>query len=473
MDAESGASQLVGAVFNGRWKLGRLVGEGGMGSVFEAHGTRGEGQRAIKVLHPEFTTEEQVLSRFFAEAQAARMLQHPNVAQIFDAQRAEDGTPYLVMEFLSGMPLSSFFHAGRPVPPAEAAPIMYGVLQALAVAHSRGVVHRDLKPDNLFLVPDGRGNHVVKVLDFGIAKVMDAAGGMGSKTKTGVLLGTPGYMSPEQIKNSKGVDARSDLWSVGIILYEMLSGHEAFPADNEFARLTLVLTQDITPIAQVAPQLASWSAFFARALSKDLAHRFQNANEMSQALMAMVGTGKSQSAQGREWNTVVLSMPQPPPGQQQGYAPVSQAQPYSSQQQNAFGQRQNLTPHGQGTASMQSAGMQPLSMQSAGMQPLSMQQQGYPSQQAPQQVSVHGIAPNRIDPNQVVIRPASVPPGPLNSGPSTHVSGQRPPGVPAPQHSNLEVPVVRAPSVGFPLWVIVAVGVACLVIGVAIGAVVF
>ena len=183
METESAAQRLVGATFNGRWRLGRLIGEGGMGAVYEATGTRGEGVRAIKVLHPEFISEEQILSRFFAEAKAVQSLNHPNVAQIFDSARAEDGTPYLVMELLVGAPLSSFCGPGRPMPPQKAAGIMLGVLQALTQAHQRGIVHRDLKPDNLFLVNDGRGNHMVKVLDFGIAKVMDAAGGMGSKTK--------------------------------------------------------------------------------------------------------------------------------------------------------------------------------------------------------------------------------------------------------------------------------------------------
>src|SRR5262245_26580605 len=199
-----------------------------MGAVYEADGVRGEGKRAIKMLHPEFVKEEQILQRFYAEAQACRALQHPNIAQVYDAATAEDGTPYLVMELLNGIPVSTYMEKGKQVPVQQAAPIIHGVLQALALAHSQRVVHRDLKPDNLFLVRDARGNYVVKVLDFGIAKVMDAAGGMGTKTRTGVLLGTPGYMSPEQIKNSKGVDLRSDLWSVGVIFYELLTGGAPF-----------------------------------------------------------------------------------------------------------------------------------------------------------------------------------------------------------------------------------------------------
>jgi serine/threonine-protein kinase len=175
----SAAAQLVGAVLNARWKLVRLIGEGGMGAVYEADGTRGEGKRAIKLLHPEWVKEKVVVERFFQEAQAARNLHHPNVAQVYEGAIAEDGTPYLVMELLSGIPLASYMERGEPIPPAQAAPILYGILQALTMAHAQRIVHRDLKPDNIILARDPQGHQqfVPKVLDFGIAKVIDLAGG--------------------------------------------------------------------------------------------------------------------------------------------------------------------------------------------------------------------------------------------------------------------------------------------------------
>ncbi|HSN99164.1 MAG TPA: protein kinase [Candidatus Nanopelagicales bacterium] len=283
----SPAQQLVGAVLNGRWRLARLIGEGGMGAVYEADGMRGEGKRAIKILHAEFTEDETILQRFFTEAQATQVLSHPHIAATQEAARAEDGTPYLVMELLQGASLGAYLEQGKPLPPHQAALVIHQVLQALSMAHARKIVHRDLKPDNVFLVRDAQGNLHAKVLDFGIAKVMDAAGGMGSKTRTGVLLGTPGYMSPEQIKNSKGVDPRSDLWSVGIILFEMLTCQSPFPANNEFARLTVVLSNEARPIEQVAPHLAAWGPFFRRALAKDPAQRFQTAEEMAQAVASL------------------------------------------------------------------------------------------------------------------------------------------------------------------------------------------
>jgi serine/threonine protein kinase len=375
------------------------------------------------------------------------------------------------------MPLSSFRKPNQPVPTNQAAPIIFGILQALALAHSRGIIHRDLKPDNLFLVPDGKGNFVVKVLDFGIAKVMDVAGGMGSKTKTGVLLGTPGYMSPEQIKNSKGVDARSDLWSVGIILYEMLTGREAFPADNEFTRLTAVLTQDITPIGQVNPGLMSWSGFFQRALSKDPNGRFPSANEMAQALMLSAGQGKSQSAQGRDWGTVALVLPQPPAGQaqsqppgpptgmspqlqsQQGYAQQSHSQHAQSQQ---LRQGQQMPYAGSGQQQSYQQGFNPAATQLA----TSQQMQQHPNANA---ISIH-VQPASAQPQQQRM-PSAPPPGP--SGPATHVSGQRPSGMPAMGNPSPQVPVIVPPPVGFPLWVLIAVGVGAFAVGLTIGAIAF
>jgi serine/threonine protein kinase len=282
---QSLSAALVGAVFNGKWKLVRVIGEGGMGAVFEAHGTRGEGVRALKVLHTEHLHEPSIVDRFFAEAAAIQQLAHPNLPEIYDQARAEDGTPYLVMELLRGEPLSKALAGGKKLNPHRACSIALGMLQALNVAHATGIVHRDLKPDNVFLVEGEGGKSTVKVLDFGIAKIIDGAGGAGSKTKTGMLLGTPGYMSPEQVKDSKHVDLRTDLWAVSVLLYEMLAGRRAFDAPNELARLTMVLTESAPPMGERAPELASWNPFFERALARDIEKRFQSAGEMAQAIV--------------------------------------------------------------------------------------------------------------------------------------------------------------------------------------------
>src|SRR5207248_985570 len=189
--------------------------------------------------------------------------------------------------------LTSYLKPGLAYEPHHAVPIVRGILAALAEAHRQGIVHRDVKPDNVFLVPNPAGPPVVKVLDFGIAKVMDAAGGMMSKTRTGMLLGTPSFMSPEQIRNAKTVDHRADLWSVGILFYELLTGREAFAAPNELAKLTMILTGDPLPVEQGRPALAAWRGFFARALARDVEHRFASAAQMDEAIVSSERTART------------------------------------------------------------------------------------------------------------------------------------------------------------------------------------
>ncbi|XXY46359.1 serine/threonine-protein kinase [Sorangium sp. So ce269] len=437
VDPSSPSHQLVGAVMSGRFRIVRLLGEGGMGAVYEADGLRGEGKRAIKVLHPEFTQDEQVLQRFFAEAEATKGFVHQNIASVFEAARAEDGTPYLVMELLQGVPLSAYIDSGNPIPPQQAVPIIHEVLQALMAAHGHKVIHRDLKPENLFLVRDPRGGFRVKVLDFGIAKVMDAAGGMGLKTRAGTLLGTPGYMSPEQIKNAQGVDARTDLWSVGVIFYEMLTATQPFPAENEFARLTAVLAKEVRPIEQVAPHLAAWSLFFQRALSKDVGGRFQTAEEMAQTLSAIAHRTGVATPGARAEPQASLSPPHhlpslPPP------QPPLHPQAHSAQ----VGPRPPTVPPPRATTP--------------------------PTQTTP------SIAPTAAF---AAVPPASpVPPAPPVPAGPTYISAQRPTGVPTLTGGHYDVRVVEVPlpseaaaSEGAAWWLVGVIGLVCLGVGFALG----
>jgi eukaryotic-like serine/threonine-protein kinase len=280
------APELTGAVLSRRFELGRKLGAGGMASVYEAKDLSTQATVAVKVLHTEFFQDSNVFSRFEEEGRATSKLVHPNVVRVHESAQAEDGRPYLVMELLSGVPLGSYTRNGNRVPVAQAVNILQGVLAGLAAAHAQGIVHRDLKPDNVFLARDEAGRFQAKVLDFGIAKVMDVAGGMGQKTATGLLLGTPAYMSPEQIQNARLVDVRSDLWSAGVIFYEMLTGRPAFPAPTEFARLAAVLNKEPAPLSQVDAELAPFEAFVLKALQKDREKRFSTAHEMARALAA-------------------------------------------------------------------------------------------------------------------------------------------------------------------------------------------
>lgn len=279
---------LIGAVVAQRFRLARLLGAGGMGRVYAAEPLAGGPRVAMKLLFGEFLSDKIVIERFLEEGRTCMRLVHPNIVRVLDAGTAEDGTPFIAMELLEGETLGA-----RLSPPGsgttlrlhvdEATAITQAILAALGAAHSLNVVHRDLKPDNIFL-PANAPPNAAKILDFGVAKVVDAAGGAGTRTRTGMLLGTPGYMSPEQIKNSKAVDPRTDLFSTAVLFYEMLTGVSPFPAANEFAKLMVILNEEPRPVDSVNPLLAPLVPFFKRALQKEREARFQTAAEMSQAL---------------------------------------------------------------------------------------------------------------------------------------------------------------------------------------------
>lgn len=303
--AEKIVDPLVGAVVAQRYRLVRVLGAGGMGRVYAAEPVAGGARIALKMLLGEFLADKNVVERFLDEGRTVQRLAHPNVVRVMDTGRAEDGTPFIAMELLEGETLGAFTAlpqtgdgpiTTRKLPPDQAIGIMHAILAALGAAHSLGVVHRDLKPDNIFL-PTGAPPNGAKILDFGVAKVVDAAGGAGTRTRTGMLLGTPGYMSPEQIKNAKAVDPRSDLFSAAVLFFEMLTGQSPFPAPNEFAKLIIILNQEPRPIESLEPTLAQLAPFFARALMKERDQRFQSAHEMANALTAVTGRREQPLAQ--------------------------------------------------------------------------------------------------------------------------------------------------------------------------------
>ncbi len=280
--APGGVAPYIGRVIGGKYRVTAPLGEGGMGVVVAADDMT-TGQRvALKILRPEMLEDQDVTRRFLEEGATASRIQHPNVLRVLGSGTTELGTPFIVMEHLDGTSLGTFMRGSR-IPPAAAVPILQGILAGLGAAHAAGVVHRDLKPENVFLErkASGTSGYEVKLLDFGVARVMDAAGGMGSRTKTGILLGTPAYMSPEQLRNSKDADGRTDLWAAGVMLYEMLCGRHPFPAPTEFARLAVILNSPPEPIDDVARPFA---AVLDRALAKDRDARFSSAHEMAAAL---------------------------------------------------------------------------------------------------------------------------------------------------------------------------------------------
>jgi eukaryotic-like serine/threonine-protein kinase len=277
----------------GSYRIIGKIGEGGMGAVYVAEHTLIGRQAAIKVLQREMSHRQDLVTRFFNEARAATAVKHPGIVEIYDFGYHTDGSAYIVMEYLEGETLAARLRRTRTLPAARAAALGRQVAGALGAAHARGIIHRDLKPDNIFIVrdPDITDGERTKILDFGIAKLAACDQPGISKTRTGEVMGTPTYMSPEQSKGAGNVDARTDLYALGCILFEMVCGRPPFVAEGGgevMAQHIFAPVPAPSSIAPVAPQLEQ---FLLRALAKDPAHRFQSAEEMSAALQMAVPPG--------------------------------------------------------------------------------------------------------------------------------------------------------------------------------------
>jgi hypothetical protein len=277
------SADWIGKVIDGRYVVDGVLGAGGMGMVFRARHKFTGGTLAVKVLKPELAADPEIQARFLAEARAANTIGHPNIAQVIDAGRSPDGILYLAMELLIGRSLREPIARGE-LKPTEMRSVLSELLDALSAAHARGFVHRDLKPENVFLVVTPNGS-MAKLLDFGIAKVIDAQNVASVRTATGSMLGTPAYMSPEQIANPSNVDARTDLWAVGVMVYEMLTGRLPFPGSTVGELMVAVATQHPRSIKHFMPTASpQLEQFFARALAREPSARFQSASEMRTAL---------------------------------------------------------------------------------------------------------------------------------------------------------------------------------------------
>ncbi|MEZ4226783.1 MAG: serine/threonine-protein kinase [Polyangiaceae bacterium] len=277
--ADNAFSPLAGQLL-GSYRIARLLGQGGMGEVYLGVQPEIGSRVAIKLLSLDAARAPGIVERFFAEARAVNVIRHEGIVSILDLARLRDGRPYIVMEFLDGAPLSKVFEEHRPMPLGALVQMSIWVLGALGAAHALGITHRDLKPDNVFVTTLGR----VKLLDFGIAKLKPDQGGVSDATRTGALLGTPFYMSPEQARGA-AVDHRSDLYALGVILFEGLTGQRPFVADSLFELLRQQIEVAPEPPRSLRPDVpAALEALVLRAMAKDPAVRFQSAEEMAQAL---------------------------------------------------------------------------------------------------------------------------------------------------------------------------------------------
>lgn len=271
----------MGTVLDGRYELTKLLGAGASGSVYDATHRYTERRVALKLLHPELNTSREHVGRFLREVRAMSALAHPGVAAILDAGRTAEDVPYLVTEFLEGADMASLMERG-PLEHGQVLDIGVQLLDALAAAHERGIVHRDVKPDNVFLTQRGEAVQV-KLLDFGIAKRL-LAHSSSALTAAGTTVGTPHYMSPEQARGEL-VDHRSDLWSVGALLFHALSGEPPFEAPETTRLLARIATERPVSLGSRCPTLdPDLVRIVDRALESERAERWQAAREMANAL---------------------------------------------------------------------------------------------------------------------------------------------------------------------------------------------
>lgn len=312
MGQMAGSVNYEGRVF-GNWELLGLLGQGSFGAVYEArHRLIAGRSAAIKVLYGHVGHDELVRQRFLNEASAASRADHPHIIQVFDVGQSDEGLCYVVMERLRGQRLSDLIAAG-PMHPMRAADLCAQVASALAAAHQAAVVHRDLKPDNIFVVQREDSADFVKVLDFGIAKLWDRP----SLTASNVMMGTPAYMAPEQWRAEQDIDGRADIYALGVILFECLVGARPFVASNHFGYFDAHLNQTPPDLAQLSPDLPSaLCALVQRMLSKDRAGRPAEMREVAQRLRALAQAGPRPSLS----DQTLLLTSSPDPGSQKAVA---------------------------------------------------------------------------------------------------------------------------------------------------------
>lgn len=280
--------EWIAKLLDGKYRIERRLGSGGMGSVYEARHIGLERRVAVKVLHAEYASQPAVLKRFENEAKAVGRLQHPNLVAVTDFGWLEGRTPYIVMEYLPGRDCSGLIAATGPLPGARAADIAFQACLGLSIAHGAGVVHRDIKPENLFVTDAGDGRDLVKVLDFGIAKLRTASTTAG--TAAGSTIGTYYYMSPEQVRDSANVDARTDVWSMGVVLYELLSGEKPFLGEEVIEVVYKIVHSAPASLRAVRPDLPSALIdVVERAMKKDPAERTPSVEHLGQELAGFAG----------------------------------------------------------------------------------------------------------------------------------------------------------------------------------------
>jgi tRNA A-37 threonylcarbamoyl transferase component Bud32 len=299
------AGTRAGELVAGKYRVEHVLGEGGMATVYAGTHVQLREPVALKFLKPEMAKREMLVQRFVREARAAARIKSENVARVVDVGTLPTGEPFMVMELLSGQDLRRVVASRGPLPIEDAVGYILQACDAIAEAHLYGIVHRDLKPANLFLAHRADGSPLVKVLDFGISKMLEEVDE--NLTATTDVLGSPLYMSPEQIRSPRDVDHRTDIWALGAVLYKMLTGRAAFHADTASASLAKIISDPPPPIRATRPDVPpELEAVILRCLEKDLRARIQQVADLARALLPFVpgyagegGTGSVSRA--RRW----------------------------------------------------------------------------------------------------------------------------------------------------------------------------
>jgi len=286
-DAPAGPDPLIGQVIGGAYEVVRLLGAGGMGNVYEARHTRLPKRFAIKVVKGDLAKDEAAFERFKREAEIASSLGNKHIVEVLDFNILPDGSPYMVMEFLTGEDLAGRLGRQKRLRPEEANLILGQVVSALDAAHARGIVHRDIKPENIFLAQLDDDSEFVKLLDFGLSKIR---GSQKRLTANLSVLGTPWYMSPEQARGDADLDHRTDIYALAVVLYQVLCGRVPFEGENVYGVLTQIATQPPPPITRFAPEVPrELESVLARALAKDSAARYGSVREFWEAAQGGMG----------------------------------------------------------------------------------------------------------------------------------------------------------------------------------------
>ncbi len=381
---------FVGKVIDGRYEIQARVGEGGMGVVYKSRQISIDRVIALKMLNAQMAADPQWVQRFYNEAKACSRLQHPNTIRMFDFGQTSDGRLFMTMEFLDGISLRDALQKG-PLAAQRVVKILIQCCASLAEAHSIGIIHRDIKPDNVFLLNMAGSPDFVKLLDFSVAKLLE---GDRMKTQAGVVFGTPQYMSPEQGRGLP-LDARSDLYALGILAFEMLTGNVPYNDDNPMTVIQMHLQAQVPPMPDSVPY--SVQQIVRRAMEKDPGRRYQSSGEMMQhcqQVFAELTNNNVAIGGGGVPKTVVASggVPGAPgyPPQQQGYGMPPQ-QGYPPQQQPGYGMppQQGYPPPQQQGYGMPPQGMPP----QQGTQPQGAPQGGYVQANANQKTMMAQVSP--------------------------------------------------------------------------------